>query len=267
MPDGAGLYERPATSHNETAPLWHLDEARTFFVGPLDYNAAHQHGAPVYIAGLYGTFGLRISGGPWRACRSAVIPAGVIHELDLGGNPLAVLYVEGWEGDAGSLAPLAGPSAREEDGVLMGSAGEISLVRSLFEDRTSVAWAGPALDDLLHFAKARARRPLEPRLARALKLMDRYGSDLVLATATQCAGAAGLSLSRFQYLFTARMGVPFRRYRAWTRMRRAIGEIVAGDNFTMAAHAAGFADQSHFAHDFRRTFGAPASRSLLGIRT
>jgi AraC-like DNA-binding protein len=49
-------------------------------------------------------------------------------------------------------------------------------------------------------------------------------------------------------------------------MRRAIEEIVAGANFTAAAHAAGFADQAHFAHDFRRTFGAPASRSLSGVR-
>ncbi|WP_245425620.1 hypothetical protein [Phyllobacterium brassicacearum] len=35
------------------------------------------------------------------------------------------------------------------------------------------------------------------------------------------------------------MGVPFRRYRAWNRMRAAISEIVNGSNFTTAAHAAG----------------------------
>jgi transcriptional regulator GlxA family with amidase domain len=30
--------------------------------------------------------------------------------------------------------------------------------------------------------------------------------------------------------------------------------------------AAGFADQAHFAHDFQRTVGAPASRILTNIR-
>jgi AraC-like DNA-binding protein len=49
-------------------------------------------------------------------------------------------------------------------------------------------------------------------------------------------------------------------------MRAAIREIVNGSSFTRAAHAAGFADQAHFAHDFRRTFGAPASRSLTNLR-
>ncbi|MFD1333657.1 helix-turn-helix domain-containing protein, partial [Methylopila musalis] len=80
------------------------------------------------------------------------------------------------------------------------------------------------------------------------------------------ARAAGLSVSRLQHLFTAEIGVSFRRYRRWTRMRRAIAEIVGGASFTAAAHAAGYADQPHFARDFRRTFGAPASRSLSGVR-
>ena len=80
------------------------------------------------------------------------------------------------------------------------------------------------------------------------------------------AGAVGLSASRFQHLFTAAVGVPFRRYRAWLRMRRAIHAVVAGGTFTAAAHEAGFCDQAHFAHDFRKTFGAPASLSLLHIR-
>jgi AraC-like DNA-binding protein len=67
-------------------------------------------------------------------------------------------------------------------------------------------------------------------------------------------------------VFAEHVGVPFRRYRAWHRLRAAIREIVEGSNFTTAAHAAGFADQAHFAHDFRRTFGAPASRSLGRVR-
>jgi AraC-like DNA-binding protein len=49
-------------------------------------------------------------------------------------------------------------------------------------------------------------------------------------------------------------------------MRAAIGDIINGSNFTTAAHAAGFADQVHFAREFRRTFGAPASRGLSRVR-
>jgi AraC-like DNA-binding protein len=80
--------------------------------------------------------------------------------------------------------------------------------------------------------------------------------------AAEIAATVGLSPSRFQHLFTAHIGVPFRRYRAWHRLRAAIREVTRGANYTEAAHAAGFADQAHFARHFRRTFGAPASRGL-----
>lgn len=49
-------------------------------------------------------------------------------------------------------------------------------------------------------------------------------------------------------------------------MRAAIRAVLGGNNLTAAAHAAGFADQAHFARDFRRTFGAPATPTLAKVR-
>lgn len=262
-PDGPRLYERAAGSPGELDALWHVDEGRTLFVGPLDYNASHQHGAPVYLAGLHGKFGLRVEGGAWLSCRTAVIPAGVSHELDIGGNPLAVFYIEPGVAGVEALTPLV-RNTREVDGALIGSTGEVSLLRELYEDRASLRWAGSALTDLLGFTRRRTIRAIDPRVSRAVAhLAARYDD---LTPVAEIAGAAGLSASRFQHLFTQEVGVPFRRYRAWHRMRAAIREIVSGSTFTRAAHAAGFADQAHFAHDFRRTFGAPASRSLTKVR-
>jgi hypothetical protein len=43
---------QPSTTSKELDALWHLDPGRTLFIGPLDYNASHQHGAPVYLTGL-----------------------------------------------------------------------------------------------------------------------------------------------------------------------------------------------------------------------
>jgi AraC-like DNA-binding protein len=264
-PEPARLYERATTASGHPAPLWHLDATRTFFAGPLDYNAAHQHGAPVYLAGLYGRFRLRIAGGSWLTCRTAMIPAGVIHELDLGGDPLAVFYIEASAGDAATLAPLVA-GAEETGGALLGASGEVAPLRALFESETGISWAGDALADMLQFAEKRARRPIDQRLAAALDLLEASDIDASPLPASRCASATGLSASRFQHLFTAQMGIPFRRYRSWVRMRRAIDAIVKGANFTTAAHGAGFADQAHFAHAFRQTFGAPASKSLTAIR-
>ncbi|HVX36307.1 MAG TPA: helix-turn-helix domain-containing protein [Hyphomicrobium sp.] len=62
------------------------------------------------------------------------------------------------------------------------------------------------------------------------------------------------------------VGVSYRRYLCWLRMRTAGRDVVEGSNLTMAAHGAGYCDEAHFAHEFRRIFGAPASRSLANVR-
>lgn len=255
----AHLYERAGLSAEAPRPFWYLDQGRTCFIGPLIYNAAHQHGAPVFLAGLYGPFGLRIDGGDWHTCRTAVIPAGVSHELDVGGQPIGVFYIEPSIDGAQALASLV-REGEALDGALVGRAGEFGLLRELWEDAASLGWASAALDDLIGFAKPRARRAFDPRIARAMAAMD--GPVPVEAAAL----AADLSPSRFQHIFTEEVGVPFRRYRAWMRMRAAIAEIAAGSSFTQAAHAAGFCDQAHFNKDFRRTFGAAPSISLFRVR-
>lgn len=253
------LYEPARPSPEALRPFWYLDRGRTCFIGPLIRNAAHQHGAPVFLAGLYGRFGLRIAGGDWHSCRTAVIPAGVSHELDVGGQPIGVFYIEPSIDGAEALASLV-REGEADGGALIGRAGEFGLMRELWEDAASLKWAGAALDDLVSFAQPRARRAFDGRIARAIAAMDGPAPVEVVAQ------AAGLSPSRFQHRFTEAVGVPFRRYRAWMRMRTAIAEIAAGSNFTEAAHAAGFCDQAHFNKDFRRTFGAAPSISLFRVR-
>lgn len=257
-----GLYERAAPNNASSGPIWHLEGAHTLFAGPLAYNASHQHGAPVYLAGLYGAFRLRFAHGDWIACRTAFIPAGIAHELECGGDPLGVLYREPDTG-ARALAGLMGP-ADPVGAALVGSGGEVGALRALFERRDACDWAGEAVTDLSAFAARRIGPPLDDRIARVLA--DLRACQEARMSAGRLAATATLSSSRMQHLFSAAVGVPFRRYRGWLRMRRAIEVIVQGANFTRAAHEAGFADQAHFAKAFRRTFGAPASRSLLDIR-
>ncbi len=263
MADGRRLNERAALEAGEPGTLWHVDDGRAFFAGPLGHNASHRHSAPVYLAGLYGTFCLRIRGAEWLSCRTAVIPAGVPYEFDMGGDPLAVFYLEPNIAGVDALTPLA-RNTREVNGALVGSAGEISLMRNLYEDQSSATWIGLALNDLLGFSKRRAARVLDPRVSRVVENLYRCYDDLT--PVARIASSVDLSASRFQHLFTREVGVPFRRYRAWHRMRAAIREIVNGSNFITAAHAAGFADQSHFAREFRRTFGAPASCGVSKVR-
>lgn len=68
-----------------------------------------------------------------------------------------------------------------------------------------------------------------------------------------------LSVSRFMHLFSRELGVPFRRYRIWNRLRAAMRVALTGRNLTEAAISAGFTDSAHFARLFRETFGVTPS--------
>jgi AraC-like DNA-binding protein len=265
------LYERATGQCRNADALWHLDAGRMLFIAPLWHNHIHQHGAPIFLAGMHERFELRVAGGDWQTCRSAVIPAGVAHELKVHGNPVAGLYIEPSVDGVHALLPLLA-HWREMNGVVISSGGEYAPIRELWEGRTDLASTALLLNDLLCAASARAsamasaRTParMDPRIAASVATIACVAqAPLPVA---RVAANAGLSVSRFQHLFREQVGVPFRRYRAWARMRIAIEAIVAGANFTAAAHAAGFSDQPHFNHDFRRTFGAPPSVSLARLR-
>lgn len=245
--------------HNFDA-VWDIRDGRTYFSGPLYHCANHQHGAPVFLAGLYGKFRLRLAGGDWQWCRTAIIPAGVVHELEVGGEPITVLYIEPTVAGVDAFRPLVRAGGGSHGG-WTGQGGEIGFMRELYEARYRPDWSTAELAELLAYACGKARpAAIDPRLMPFIAHLDAHGDDLTPVAAW--AAQAGLSASRFQHLFTAQIGVPFRRYRAWNRMRHAIAGIVCGHDFTTAAHAAGFCDSAHFGHQFRQTFGAPASISL-----
>jgi AraC-like DNA-binding protein len=260
------LYERAAQTirgaPRETRPIWHLEPGRALFAGSLGHNAAHAHSVPVLLAGLYEPFRLRVAGGDWLSCAAAVIPAGVSYEFDVAGYPLAVLYLEPSEAGAETLVPFVS-QGREERGAVVGASDIAGVLRDLYEapDGASV---NEALDDLLGYATPRVRRTFDPRVARVVASLS-IDAEHPLSVA-EVARQVGLSPSRFQHLFAAEVGVPFRRFRVWQRLRTAIADIVAGSSFTDAAHRAGFFDQAHFGRAFRQAFGAPASPSLRRVR-
>jgi hypothetical protein len=62
-------------------------------------------------------------------------------------------------------------------------------------------------------------------------------------------------------------GVPFRRYRVWTRMGAAVRALAGGTPLTDAALDAGFSSSSHFSAAFREMFGMTPSRlARAGLR-
>ncbi|UVS80414.1 helix-turn-helix transcriptional regulator [Actinokineospora sp. UTMC 2448] len=79
------------------------------------------------------------------------------------------------------------------------------------------------------------------------------------------AAAVGISGSRLGHLFSERIGLPFRAYVRWARLRRAIEHARLGGTITEAAHAAGFADGAHLTRVCREMFGLAPSHLVAGV--
>ncbi len=239
-----------------------VDESKTLYLGGLDAVAWHQHGAPVFVAGIDGKFDLRLPNGEWLSCRAAVIPAGVRHALDVKGRPLAVFYPEPHIGNLSHLIRLGfGWNVREK--ILFSDKAEIAAFRNLYDRRDDFDFTTDGVADLLGFAASDQHGPVDPRILRVIQQLDAHPSDLT--SVVKLAAAEGLSVSRFQHLFSEEIGVPFRRFRIWNRLRAALRGALNGQSLTQAAHNAGFSDLAHFARLHQETFGVTASSTLRRV--
>src|SRR5229473_1223234 len=165
-------------------------------------------------------------------------PAGVRHALNVGGDPLAVFYPEpnvATFTDLVRFGALWDPTGR----ILVAQTAALGPFRALYEDRTSLSFAGEMLDDLVDFVRAGNGPPLlDPRVARVIEWLGRNPADLT--PLEQLVRPDGLSVSRFLHLFSDEIGVPFRRFRIWNRLRAASSMALRGTNLTDAAISAGF---------------------------
>jgi AraC-like DNA-binding protein len=256
------LYETAAICGYPNA-LLHVGERNMCYVGTLDYVAPHHHGAPVLTVGLYGSFEIRVAGGAWATCRTAIVPAGVRYELDSHGEPLGEYYPEPNRAPQSALSPLL-RNAKERDGIISSQSNGLSLMRELYEDRGSHMWVAEAIGTLLDRCERKAEADgIDPRLTAVISYLQQYPDDQT--SVEQLARANNLSASRFRHLFSEQIGTSYRRYRMWNRLRAAISRAVSGATLTDAALAVGFSDSAHFSHNFQDTFGVTPSYVMRRI--
>ena len=238
--------------------LIHVGTHCTVWAGPAEYLAPHEGSAPVLLTGLYADFELRLPGQRWYTVSAALIPPRLLHELQFHGSVFSALYVEPTLGGSALLAGLL-QGVREIGGVLVGRATRHSWMRSLYESRPRLELTDAALDDLFERRPANyAVDVIDGRIAAIVAQLS--AGALPTMPLAALAAQAGLSPSRFQHLFTRQVGVPYRRFRAWSRLRHAWRALALGYSVTQAAYEAGFCDSAHFSHEYRRTFGTAVRR-------
>lgn len=216
----------------------------------------HSHHAIQVTLAVDGAFAFSIGGevveGP-----VVVIAPDVDHAYDpVGQNAMLFIEPESRLG-AQILRDLGGRSAAR-------------LAQARFADIAAglaAVWRDPRPDDATLIAWGRdwaqrmggntAPHILDQRITRVL---DKLSSDIDKPmNVGQAAEIACLSESRFSHLFVAEIGLPFRTYLLWRRMRLAVSSVASGTSLTSAAHEAGFADSAHFSRTFLRMFGVQAS--------
>jgi AraC family transcriptional regulator len=248
-----------------------LDLGRALYIGPGFDTSVHAHHAIQVCVGLHGTFRLRCHvRSPWRRYAGVVIGADQPHELAAGGQPLVLLYLEPEGEDGRALRPVrSGAPAMQLPPPL------VARLRAALQGRVASDLDATAATRL--FAEvteqlgltAGVRIPIDPRVATSLRIVRSgartYGTSIDLARAVE------LSASRFRHLFSAEIGLSYRRYVLWLRLSAVIEELLRGASLTTAAHAAGFADSAHLSRTFRRMFGIvpsamPQVTPLLQVR-
>lgn len=97
-----------------------------------------------------------------------------------------------------------------------------------------------------------ADAPIDPRLAAALRHLERQTAGDAVAAAS---AASGLSASRLRALSRAQFGVPFGKLVLWKKVRLACLAMARGASLVDAGFDAGFADQAHLTRTMADVIG------------
>ena len=216
---------------------------------------AHAHDAIQIVWSFEEAATVRVDDQQWTAS-VCIVPAAALHSFRMSSGPLALLLVEphGRHGRrlqefaianrgvdlAPMVASLPRPAVTDSPEQMMAWCHAVICALAAHE-AVSADVRRPEVDAVLDYVAAELHAM--PRLSVAAKL-------------------ANLSPTRLTHLFSAEVGMPFRRYVLWARMERVVAEVQRGRDLTTAAAAAGFADSAHFSRVFRSMFGLTPSVAL-----
>lgn len=231
------------------------------FVGVVGDNASHRHHAIQAFAGTR----VRLEHSATKASVAEVsvadgfvLPPDFTHRARAA-EESAFLYV-----DPDTLTGQAIARHVQRD-VRILSPTDANALRAIVEnaiDRGETANPVDALAELVGAPHAQARR-VDARVTALIDNIARTGE--VYETVGAAAASVGVSESRLIHLFSQQVGVPWRTFLLWTKLRRAIETVAAGTTLTAAAHAGGFADSAHLSRTCRTMFGINPHAMTRGL--
>lgn len=226
----------------------------------------HSHNAVQCCIALRGNLSVRWrENQEWAQCPAVVIDANVPHCIENPDGPLCIMYLERTSGNFRHILVHQGKTEHPNICLtpmfcaLPPPRTALEKLNSALKEQISEEFAGELRSMCLDYFHGVLPEPvpLSDSVTRILHLLHRNPDKTF--TGAELASEAGLSESRLQHLFKAQMGLPIRRYVLWMRLRYVINLVRDGITLTESAHAAGFADASHFTRTFKAMFGIAPS--------
>jgi AraC-like DNA-binding protein len=234
---------------------------RAVYIGPGFQLPAHRNTVAVLALALNGPMG--VAHDPldpamgFRSCRSVLVEPNQLHLLRMSREEHAFIYVDALSQDLTELRNKCACRANSLHFDFCHESEVIDILVGMPRDPISWSKAQALLTHALGLSASRS----DPRIARVVRALLLDPDDA--HSADEWAKTVGLSSSFFQHLFKQRVGVSFRRFRLWARIRIAVGHAMHGTSLTQAAMLAGFSSSAHLSTTFKDMFGISPSQ-LLG---
>lgn len=252
----------------EKSKLFLWDRAAMLIGGFMENEEMHDHHAVQIVIGYNTTFEIYYNRA-WHRHRVAVIAADTPHRLKRH-NGLELIII--WIDDETTLARRIALKYLLSQNV---AAFDANLFAPLIMEMSAFGHGVQSCEQarsvlkkilcLLLEVEDGILPTIDPRIQKALKIMNNL--DIKKVSAKEIANKLSLSESRFSHLFSNEIGIPFRRYLLWLRIRDAI-RLIVNKNFSLtdAAHCAHFSDAAHLSRSFKNMFGRPISKALKNSR-
>lgn len=187
------------------------------------------------------------------AGRAALIPSQMRHGLEVDASRFVMCLVERHSAIGTALDAIAREHPGADLGSVLSTLGppDVGAPVAALE-----AWTRSALSRVA--GTSAPPEAVSPAIRRVVRAIERGEIDDLEAAAA----LARVSPTRLTHRFTAEVGIAFRRFALWARIRRAVVAVRDGGDLTRAAMDAGFADSAHFSRTFRETVGLAPSRVL-----
>ncbi len=243
----------PSISTTEWRGRIFLDAGWILYVGPGSSADLHAHHAVQLVWSREDHFDIRIDATALER-RAVLVPANAPHTLTAVGRTIALLLVDPNGARGVALDRVARSSVGAEQITKLATASFPNPDITATEART---WCS---DVLLSLGAIAAQPELSSVSRRAVAYVERVIDGV--PRVADAAAAVRLSSTRLTHIFSKEVGIPFRRFVLWTRIKRAVDVFQSGNDLSTSAIAAGFSDAAHFSRTFRAMFGLSPSLVL-----